>query len=98
VKTRDWFDREGIAPLSLDVFTSDVHARRSHYLYQLALTERVQVGVVPSRTSELELERWWRSSSDAKRVAVEFVGWAMVRCCFTPGEPGSHFERWGIEK
>jgi hypothetical protein len=98
VLVRDWFVRGQIDLQRLDIFTSNVHARRSRYLYDLAFPSPVEVGVIASRPREFELEHWWRSSGTAKYVAVEFVGWLMVRCCFSPGAPGSHAEKWGIDK
>lgn len=84
--TRDWFASNGIALERLDVFTSDVHARRSRYLYELAFAGEVDVGVIPSQPNWFELDDWWRSSDSGKRVALELVGWAVDRCCFFPGE------------
>ena len=98
VMTRDWFARQGIELARLDVFSSHVHTRRSRDLYQLAFGDEVTVGVIPSRPHNFDPEHWWRSSASGKRVAVEFAGWLLVKCCFYPGEPGSHLEKWGIEK
>ena len=98
VMTREWFYQRGMQPQRLDVFSSQVHTRRSRDLYQLAFGESVQVGVIPARQSDFDARHWWRSSGTGKYVAVEFFGWLMVACCFDPGEPGSHLEKWGIEK
>jgi hypothetical protein len=98
VLVREWFAGQGIAVDRVDVFTASVHTRRSQYLYQLAFGDAVEVGVIPSRPPDFDPVRWWRTSQWGKHVAVEFAGWVMVKCCFYPGEPGSHLEMWGIEK
>ena len=98
VMTRDWLSRSAPALKRLDVFSSHVHTRRSRYLFGLAFGDAVEVGVVPSAPADFDPEHWWRSSASGKYVAVEFAAWVMARCCFDPGEPGSHFERWGIDK
>ena len=98
VMTRDWLSRSNITLRRLDIFSSHVHTRRSRYLFKLAFGDAVEVGVLPSSPADFDPEHWWRSSGSGKYVAVEFVAWLMTRCCFDPGEPGSHFERWGIEK
>jgi len=98
VFVRDWFLRQNGEVANIDVFTSPAHTRRSRELYQIALAETAEVGVAPSNPRDFDPEHWWRSSSSGKHVAVEFAGWLMVKCCFKPGEPGSHFEKWGIEK
>ncbi|MCP4766760.1 MAG: hypothetical protein GY875_10875 [Gammaproteobacteria bacterium] len=98
VFVRDWFLQQGGEVANIDIFTSPTHSRRSHELYQIALGESVEVGVVPSNPSDFNPAHWWRSSESGKAVAVEFAAWLLVKCCFRPGDPGSYFERWGIEK
>jgi uncharacterized SAM-binding protein YcdF (DUF218 family) len=98
VMVREWFRRQGIEPSRLDVFSSHVHTRRSRDLYRHAFGENVAIGIIASRPRDFEPTRWWYTSGSGKYVAVEFAGWLMVKCCFTSGEPGSHFEKWGIEK
>ena len=98
VYTRDWFRKHGIEVKSIDVFSSPAHTRRSRDLYRIAFGDEVEVGIVASNPGDFEPERWWRSSSSGKNIAAEFAGWLLVKCCFDPGEPGSHFEKWGIDK
>jgi uncharacterized SAM-binding protein YcdF (DUF218 family) len=98
VMTREWFARQGIEPSRLDVFSSTVHTRRSRHLYQLAFGDEVNVGVIPSHPADFDSAHWWRTSDSGKNVAIEFAGWLLVKCCFFPGESGSHLEKWGIEK
>jgi uncharacterized SAM-binding protein YcdF (DUF218 family) len=98
VMTRDWFARQGTKPSRVDVFSSSVHTRRSRALYQLAFGDEVTVGVIPSRPEFFDPAQWWRTSDSGKTVAIEFAAWLLVKCCFSPGEPGSHLEKWGIEK
>jgi len=94
VMVRQWFQREGIAPSRLDVFTSGVHTRRSRDLYRLAFGEQVSIGVIASQPLDFDPARWWRTSDSGKGVAVEFAAWFLVKCCFNPGEPDSHVEKW----
>jgi uncharacterized SAM-binding protein YcdF (DUF218 family) len=98
VYVREWFLRQGGEVENIDIFTSPVHTRRSRDLYQDAFGEKAEVGVVPSNPRYFDPEYWWSSSDSGKKVAVEFAAWLLVKCCFSPGEPGSHLERWGIEK
>ena len=98
VYVRDWFLQQDGEVANIDVFTSLIHTRRSRDLYQIALGETVEVGVVPSNPSDFDPAHWWRTSRWGKGVTVEFAAWLLVKCCFRPGDPGSHFEQWGIEK
>ena len=93
VKVRDWFVSHGIIVDSLDIFSGDVHSRRSRDIYRLAFGEAVKIGVYSSKPDEFDLTRWWQTSDAAKSVATELLGWLMVKCCFNPGQPGSHYEK-----
>lgn len=92
VTLREWFTDQGIVVQSLDIFTGDVHSRRSRELYRLVFGEQVDIGVYASKPNGFELNRWWQSSDGAKSVAAELLGWLLVKCCFNPGQSGSHHE------
>lgn len=98
VMTREWFQRQGISLSRLDVFSSGVHTRRSRDLYRHAFGENVMIGIIAAEPSNFDPAHWWQASDTGKGVAVEFASWLLVKCCFNPGDPGSHLERWGIEK
>ena len=98
VMVREWFERKGITATRLDVFSSGVHTRRSRDLYQQAFGEDVAIGIIASRPHNFDPEHWWRTSGSGKGVAVEFAAWFLIKCCFDPGDPGSHLEKWGVEK
>ncbi|MDC1288347.1 YdcF family protein, partial [Gammaproteobacteria bacterium] len=95
---REWFKQEAIAVARLDVFSSGVHTRRSRNLYRRAFEGDVEIGIIASRPRDFDPAHWWRTSGSGKGVAVEFAAWFLVKCCFNPGDPGSHLEKWGIEK
>ena len=98
VKVREWFKQQGITVTRLDVFSSGVHTRRSRDLYRQAFGEDVAIGIIAARPIDFDPEHWWRTSGSGKGVAVEFAAWLLIQCCFDPGEPGSHLEKWGIDE
>jgi hypothetical protein len=78
---RGWLLRTGRRTTSVDVISYGPHARRSWYLYRLALEGIAEVGVVASKPS-FDSRKWWRNSGAAKEVLIEAAGWAWARCCF----------------
>ena len=98
VMVREWFKQQGISLTRLDVFSSSVHTRRSRDLYRLAFGDQVEIGITASEPRDFTPEDWWNSNDRGKGVAVELAGWFLIKCCFFPGDPGSHLEKWGIEK
>lgn len=85
VMVRDWARRAGLPVQALDVFSWDVHARRSWILYQLAFGPGVRVGVYAGRSRDYDTHAWWRTSVGAKEVLEQAIGLLWVQCCFWPG-------------
>lgn len=83
-------------PDSINVFSGDVHSRRSYLLYKLAFRDTTtQIGIVASNSNRFNLASWWQTSDGAKSVLTEMFGWLWTRCCFVPHEVGSYGELWG---
>lgn len=83
-------------PDSINVFSSDVHSRRSYILYKLAFRNTsTQIGIVAANPDRFNLASWWQTSEGAKSVLTEMFGWLWTKCCFVPHEVGSHSELWG---
>ncbi len=98
VLVRDWFTDTNIVVHSLDIFSADVHSRRTRSLYRLAFGDEVSIGILASTPDKYELNRWWESSDAAASIAKELTGLIAIACCFNLAEKGSHYEKWGIDK
>jgi hypothetical protein len=96
VMVRDWFVLHNVLPVSIDVFTEGVHARRTRILYQKAFGTMANIGIYASEPESYDLQAWWDTSTGAKSVITEVVGMLWVTCFFNPGEQGSHQEKWGL--
>lgn len=83
-------------PDSINVFSSDVHSRRSYFLYKLAFRNTsTQIGIMAVNSNNFNLASWWQTSEGAKSVLTEMFGWLWTKCCFAPYEVGSYGELWG---
>jgi len=91
---RESAQRLGITLDSIDIFSSGPHARRSRLLFQMALGQKVRVGVLAARPSGFNPDAWWRASSGVEAMVFQSLGFVWVKCCFWPGPPGSHKELW----
>jgi len=96
VMVRTWFDKQNLAPKSFDIFSADVHARRTHQLYQMAFYDKADIGIIPAKTDRYDMASWWQTSEGIKTVLTEFIGVTYTFCCFDPGPFNSHQERWGV--
>jgi hypothetical protein len=96
VMVRDWARQSGLTLGAIDLFSAGVHARRSWLAFRMALGDGVEVGVLAARPAGFDARRWWTSSMGAKVLLSEVLGLLWTKCCFWPGPPGSHDERWAV--
>lgn len=96
VTVRDWLDKNMPSYKSLNLFTSGVHSRRSLFLYRMAFDDDKQIGVLLAPPDGYQLSDWWTNSAGVKSVLMETFSFAWTVCCFSPGDKGSHQEKWGI--
>ncbi len=94
VMFRESTQRLGISLDSVDVFSSGPHARRSRLLFQMALGQKVRIGVLSARPGEFDPDAWWRTSAGVEQMFFQSFGYLWVKCCFWPGPPGSRQEKW----
>jgi uncharacterized SAM-binding protein YcdF (DUF218 family) len=94
VMVRDWGERTDTALEAIDLVSAGVHARRSRWLYRMALGSAVEVGVYAARPTEFDAVRWWTSSAGVKLTLGEVLGLAWTACCFWPAAHGTLAERW----
>ncbi len=92
VMFRESAQRLGISLDAVDVFSAGPHARRSRLLFQMALGQKVRVGVLSARPSEFDPDAWWRTSAGVEQMLFQSFGLVWVKCCFWPGPPGSQKE------
>ena len=86
VMVRDWVRAQGVALAPIDVFSADVHARRSRLVYAMAFGTGVDVGIVAAPPHRWRLDRWWATSEGTKAVMSELLSLAWTKCCFWPSE------------
>lgn len=83
----------------INVFSADVHSRRTHFLYKQAFDAlAIPIGIISASPEEFRLANWWQTSAGAKTVLVEFIGWVYAHCCFELPAKGSHQEMWGLTR
>jgi len=95
VIVRDWLLQKNNEAQTLDIISEGVHARRTLVLYKMAFANKINIGIIEGKPQEYSLDFWWRTSTGAKTTITEAIGLIWVTCCFSPGEYGSHQERWG---
>ena len=80
---------------AIDVFSSGPHARRSRLLFQMALGNKIGVGILAAKPNGYDPDAWWRTSMGVETMVFQSLGLVWVKCCFWPGSRGSKNELWG---
>ena len=83
--------------IGINVFSADVHSRRTQFLYQQAFNALpIPIGIIRAVPEDFTLQYWWQTSAGAKTVLVELIGWIYAHCCFDLPARNSHQEMWGM--
>lgn len=82
----DWLSQSNMPIKSMDVFSMGAHARRTQWLFQRALGDKILVGVVGAPHPEYDANSWWTSSSGVRSVIGEAIAFLYARFVFNPQE------------
>lgn len=71
-------------PNNFNVVTIGCHARRSHLLFQKAMGDDADVGIIAVEDIRYNPDKWWRSSMGFRSVIDETVAYIYARFFFYP--------------
>lgn len=74
IALRDWLTRSDGSIRSLNIFTADVHARKSYILCKKVLGEKINIGVISAKPIEYDPTYWWLSLEGIRLVFRNIVG------------------------
>jgi len=84
VALRNWLERSHYAVKGINLCSLNVHARRSHYLFRLALGDRYPLGILALDDGRVGENDWWTSSEGVRRVIGEFIAMGYAYLVFSP--------------
>lgn len=79
IALQQWLSKSNIELKSINLYTHDVHARRSWLLFKQALAPDTKVGVIAAQPLNYDPKRWWRYSSGVRKVIDEFIAYIYAR-------------------
>jgi uncharacterized SAM-binding protein YcdF (DUF218 family) len=68
----------------LNVYSLDVHSRRSRLLFTKALGDQFTVGVIAAPDRRYDPETWWKSSNGVRTVLDELIAYLYAAIFFLP--------------
>lgn len=68
----------------LNILTTDTHARRTKLLFEEALGDSWQIGIISIKSTNYDTKKWWTSSFGMRAVIYEGLAWFYARFLFSP--------------
>lgn len=81
---RSWLTENYPMEKNVNVVTTDVHARRTRLLFQLALGRNFSVGIIAVPNPDYNPARWWRYSEGVRDVLGEMIAYIYAKFFFHP--------------
>jgi hypothetical protein len=72
---KKWASASGLEMKSINVYTLGAHARRSRFLFQKALGDTVEVGIIGVVEQTFDPKAWWKCSNGFRTVIDETIAY-----------------------
>lgn len=79
VALREWLLTSELPIKSINLYSYDVHTRRSWLIFKKVLEPEVQVGAIAYPSSEYDFQSWWKMSQGVRSVVSETIAYLYVR-------------------
>ena len=73
IAVKDWLVKHQPDIKAINVYTSDVHSRRTKLLYKQAFEPEIKVGAIAHPPLDYEAQSWWTSSQGVRTVISELI-------------------------
>ncbi|MFN6571819.1 ElyC/SanA/YdcF family protein [Dendronalium sp. ChiSLP03b] len=70
-----WITESNSTIDSINLFTTDAHARRSWLIYQKILSPKIKVGVISAEPPYYDPKKWWNSSEGVRIIISETIAY-----------------------
>ncbi len=79
VALREWLRQSNLKIKSINLYSSDVHARRSWLMFKQALAPDIQVGVISVDSDSYNPKQWWIYSAGVRSIIAETIAYLYAR-------------------
>ena len=76
---RQWLASSDLKVDSINLYSYDVHARRSWLIFKQALASEIQVGVIAAKPLSYDPKHWWVSSEGVRSIISEAIAYLYAR-------------------
>lgn len=75
VTFRQWLSSSNLKVKSINLYTFDVHTRRSWLIFKKVLAPKIKIGVIAAKTRDYQPNNWWSSSAGVRSVICEVIAY-----------------------
>ncbi|MBW4479867.1 MAG: YdcF family protein [Tolypothrix brevis GSE-NOS-MK-07-07A] len=75
IALRQWLASSNSPIKSMNLLTSDAHARRSWLIFQQVLAPKIKVGIIAAKPASYNPNKWWTSSEGVRTVTSEMIAY-----------------------
>ncbi|NEU74268.1 YdcF family protein [Hassallia byssoidea VB512170] len=75
IALRQWLTNSNSPIKSMNLLTSDAHARRSWLIFQEVLEPKIKVGIIAAKPLSYNPNKWWISSEGVRTVIAEIIAY-----------------------
>ncbi len=79
---KQWIEKNKLQQKRVNVYTLGCHARRSKHLFQKAVGNKMEIGIIAGEDRSYDQKRWWTSSQGFRTVLNEAIAYLYVRLFF----------------
>jgi len=84
---RKWLLESGLSVKALNICSMGPHARRTRLLFEKALGQDINVGIIAFESQEYDPKAWWKTSKGVRTVIGETIAYLYARFFFFPKSP-----------
>ncbi|MHC5729459.1 MAG: YdcF family protein [Nostoc sp.] len=74
-----WLSDSNLQIESINLFSLDVHTRRSWLIFKKLLNPDIKVGIIAAKTQDYDPEKWWDSSQGVRTILDEGIAYIYAR-------------------
>jgi uncharacterized SAM-binding protein YcdF (DUF218 family) len=75
IALRQWLANSKFPIKSMNLLTSDAHARRTWLIFQQVLAPKIKVGIIAAKPVNYNPDKWWTSSEGVRTVTSEIIAY-----------------------
>jgi DUF218 domain len=75
ISVRDWLKTSPHKYTSFNIYSDDVHTRRTSSIYRKVFDREIKIGSIASYTSSYNPQTWWQESEGVRRIISETIAY-----------------------